>query len=102
MRIGEHSKHFAEADMFKQVALPLTFVAAFSVAGLAVTDTAQAWGRYYGRPYVNFYYGPPNAYYYGGYPVYQPYRSYYYGPRVVRPYTANYYGPGVYYGPVYR
>jgi hypothetical protein len=88
--------------MFKKIALALTFLTAFSVAGLSFTNTADAWRlRAYsaGRPYTSYYYGPPRAYYYG---YRGPYRSYYYGPRVVRPYTA-FYGPSYYYGgPIYR
>ena len=91
--------------MFKKIALALTFVTAFSVAGLSLTNTADAWRyRYWGgRPYVSYYYGAPRVYNYGYYAPYRvPYRTYYYGPRVVQPYTA-YYGPGYYYGgPIYR
>ena len=94
--------------MFKKIALALTFVTAFSVAGLSFTDTADAWrlrGYSAGRPYMSYYYGTPRAYNYGYYAPYRgPYRSYYYGPRVVaRPYYNAYYGPGYYYGgPIYR
>ncbi len=70
--------------MFKRIILPLTFAAAFSAAGLCLTNNADArWGRGY-RPYAS-YYGPRAAYGYG-YGV--PYRSYYRG--------YGYYGPGAY------
>jgi hypothetical protein len=85
--------------MFKRIALALTFLTAFSVAGFTMTPSAEAW-RYWGRPYNSYYYGAPRAYYYGYNPYYYPrYRTYYYGPRVVvtPPYTAYYYGPGYYY-----
>ena len=90
--------------MFKRIGLVMTFVAAFAVAGVSFSSSAQAWRSYYGpRPYGAYYYGPPRAY--GAY--YAPYRSYsYYGgapvvvaPRVVRPYYNTYYAPGYYYGP---
>jgi hypothetical protein len=90
--------------MFKKIALAMTFLAAFTVAGFSITPTADA-QRYWGRPYVNYYWGAPRAYYYGyGYGNYSPraYRAYY-GPRVVvqpyyQPYYNAYYGPGNYYG----
>lgn len=94
--------------MFKKILLALTFLATFTVAGLSIAPSADAWQyRYYGRPYVNNYWGPPRAYYYGyGYGYYSPraYRAYY-GPRVVvQPYYNAYYGPGYYsgYGPILR
>jgi hypothetical protein len=71
------------------------------VAGLTVTNTAEAWRyRYWGRPYVNYYYGPPRSYYYGRY---DPYYRTYYGPRVYPRYSTAYYTPDYYYyGPIYR
>jgi hypothetical protein len=87
--------------MFKKIALTLVFLATFAVGGLSTLDTAEAW-RYRGRPYVNYYWGTPRAYYYGNY-YRAPYRNYssFYAPRVVvQPY---YYGPDYYYGgPIYR
>lgn len=89
--------------MFKRIALALTFLAAFSMAGLNFATPAQAW-RGWGRPYRAYYYGPPRAYY-GNYAPFRPYyRSYYYGPRFYRPYPyygyyGTYYAPGYYYGP---
>lgn len=82
--------------MFKRIALALTFVAAFSVAGLSFSNSADAW-RYLGRPYAARYVGPPRAY---GYRA--PYRAYYaapyIAPRVYRPYYSSYYaGPSPYY-----
>ena len=61
--------------MFKKIALALTFVTAFSVAGLSFTNTADAWrerGYSAGRPYMSYYYGTPRAYNYG---YYAPYRG---------------------------
>ena len=89
--------------MFKRIALTMTFIAAFAVAGLSFSNTAEAWryqsSGYWGRPYASYYYGP-RMYNYG---YYAPYRTYYYGPRVVaRPYYNAYNGPGYYYGPIYR
>ena len=57
--------------MFKRIALAMTFIAAFMVAGLSFSNTAEAW-RYYGprvvaRPYYNAYNSP--GYYYG--PIYR-------------------------------
>lgn len=90
--------------MVKRILLALTFVAAFTAASVATPDSAEAWRRWGGRPYVTRYYAPPRVYY-GA-----PYRSYYrgyYGPRYYAPrsyYYGNYYGdPGYnyynYYGP---
>jgi hypothetical protein len=79
--------------MFKRIALTLTFVAAFSMAGLSFNTPAQAW-RYWGGPYASYYYGPPRVY--SGY--YAPYRSYYYGgPIVTRSYYSGPYYPAPYY-----
>ena len=88
--------------MFKRVLLALTFLTAFSFAGVGISETADAWGRWRGGPYVSYYAGPPRAYYYNSY--YSPYRTYYrsyYGPGYYRPYYGGYYygGPGYYYGP---
>lgn len=86
--------------MIKRLLLGLTFVSAFTFAGFAVTDEAEAWRRW-GRSY-RAYYGAPRSYYYESY---RPYRTYY-GPRTYyrsyyRPYYGDYYygGPGYYYGP---
>jgi hypothetical protein len=79
--------------MFKRVMLALTFIAAFSTAGIGLSNRADAWrgGWGWGRPYASYYYGPRVAYY--G-PRVVPYRAYY-APRIVRPYYAYY--PGSYY-----
>jgi len=85
--------------MFKRIALLLTFVAAFSAAGLSFNTPAEAW-RYWGGPYASYYYGPPRAYG-GGY--YAPYRTYYYGgPMVYRSYYYGSYPAPYYYGPSAR
>lgn len=95
--------------MVKKIVLAVTFVAAFSAAGLSYTTPAHAWRAwgapgvaYYGGPYVaprTAYYAPYNTYYNGpvvGGPVvvaprpYRPYRTYYAGPDY-------YYSPGVSY-----
>jgi len=79
--------------MFKRIALTLTFVATFLVAGLSFNSTAEAW-RYGRGPYASYYYGPPRAY--NGY--YAPYRtSYYGGPMVRRSYYSGPYYPAPYY-----
>lgn len=72
--------------MVKRVLLALTFVAALGVAGLGITNTAEAYGGCHrgGGGYYGAYYGRP-APYYG------------YGPRVVR--RSYYYGAPAYYGP---
>jgi hypothetical protein len=92
-KICEDEK-FQEAEMFKRIALVMTFLAAFAVAGSSLAPQAQAWRGGWGTPYRSYYYGPPRySYYRGGY--YAPYRAYY-GPRVYR----SYYGPApYYYGP---
>lgn len=94
--------------MLKRIALTMTLVATFVVAGFSLTNTADAWryrsSGYRGQPYASYYYGP-RMYNYG---YYAPYRTYsygpgVYGPRVVaRPYYNAYYGPGYQFGPVYR
>jgi hypothetical protein len=89
----------SEAEMFKRIALVMTFLAAFAVAGSSLAPQAQAWrGGGWDGPYRSNYYGPPRySYYGGGYGrgYYAPYRAYY-GPRVYR----SYYGPApYYYGP---
>jgi hypothetical protein len=78
--------------MFKRFLLTLTCVAAFSAAGLTLTEKAE--GNYWGRR--GFYYGPaPRAYYYG--PGYGTYYRGYYGPRYYN--GPRYYGgPRYYYG----
>lgn len=82
--------------MFKRIAIVLTFLAAFSAAGLVTPGRADAhrgWG--WGRPYGG-YYGTSRSYYSSYYG--RPYGSYYYGPRVYRPYYyGSYYGPSDYY-----
>jgi hypothetical protein len=81
-----------EANVFKRIMLTLSFVAAFSAAGLCLTEHAGArWWRS-NEPYVSYYHGP-SAYY--GYDVpYRRYdRGYYYAPR---PYYDGYYDS--YYG----
>jgi len=80
--------------MMRRFLLALTFVTAFSFAGVGVTDTAEAWRRW-NRPYVGYYGGPPRAYYYGG--GYAPYRTYY----APRNYYQPYYGGGYYGSPGY-
>lgn len=81
--------------MFKRIAIVLTFLAAFSAAGLITPSKVDA-HRWWGRPYAGYYYGGPSRAYYSGYGG--PYRSYYYGPRVYRPYYyGSYYGPSDYY-----
>ena len=81
--------------MLKRIALALTFLAAFSAAGIGISSQAQAWrGYYYGRPYGAYY--APRAVYYG--PTVVPYRAYY-APTVVQPYYPAYYAPPAY--PVY-
>jgi hypothetical protein len=87
--------------MLRHLLIGLTFVTAFTFAGVGVSNTAEAW-RGWGRPYVAYYGGPPRSYYYRGYaPGYAPYRTYYSGPRYYRPYNRGYYyaEPGYYYGP---
>ena len=80
--------------MVKRLILALTFLATFAAAGIVVTDSAEAWGRWRSRPYVTYYSAPPRAYYYDG----VPYRAYY-GPRVYRPfYGRSYYRDPYYYG----
>jgi hypothetical protein len=91
-----------EATMTKRIILVVTFLATFCVAGIAVTDTAEA-RRGWRGPYAGAYFGPPGFYRYApplrAYnrysvprryytPYYAPYRaygypaySYYYGPR---------------------
>ena len=76
--------------MFKRITLMLAFLAAFTTVSVGVTDTAQAWRGYWGRPYGAYY--APRAYYA---PV-VPYRAYY-GPRVYR----SYYAPSYYAYPAY-
>jgi len=81
--------------MLKRLLLGLTCIVAFSTVGVGVTDTAEAygrWGRPWGRPAVSYYYGPPRAYYYGGYAPYRTYYRSYYGPRYYEP-DYYYYGP---------
>jgi hypothetical protein len=80
--------------MIKRILLTLTFIAAFSAAGIGLSNKAQAWRGYYGRPYGAYY--APRAVYYG--PAVVPYRAYY-GPQVVQPYYPVYYAPPAY--PVY-
>jgi hypothetical protein len=85
--------------MFRRLVLAAMFITTLGVATFVAPDSADA-RRYWRRPYVSYYYGPPRAYYYGG----RPYRSYYYGSRYYRPYRpyyrSYYYGyPGYYYGP---
>jgi hypothetical protein len=77
--------------MFKRIMLALTFLAAFGTLSVAVSNQADAWGRWR-RPYVS-YYAPPTVTYDRGY---APYRAYY-GPRVYRPYRTYYRYPGNYY-----
>ncbi len=89
--------------MFKRIALTLTFIAAFSMVGLSLAPSAEAW-RYWGRPYASNYYGPPRAYYrgYAPYRTYygSPYRAYYGSPYVVAPRVyRSYYAPPYYYAP---
>jgi hypothetical protein len=81
-----------EAIMLKRLLLSLTFLAAFTTAGVGITNSAEAWRGWGGRPYMSYYYGPPRTYYYNSY---MPYRAYY-GPRVYRPYS--YYPRYYYYG----
>jgi hypothetical protein len=83
--------------MLRRLLLGLTFLAAFTTVGVGITDSAEAWRRWGGRPYVTYYSGPPRSYYYNSY---RPYRTYY-GPRYYRPYYRSYYygRPGYYYGP---
>ena len=90
--------------MFKRIMLTLAFVAAFSTAGIGLTNTAQAWrggwGGGWGRPY-GAYYAPRAAFYR---PAVFPYRAYY-GPRIIAPYYPAYYAypypvySDYYYGP---
>ncbi len=77
--------------MFKRILLSLTFLAAFNLAGIGLTNSANAWRGWVGRPY-GAYYAP--RYYSRGY----PYRSFY-GPRIYRPYYSSYYAYPAY--PVY-
>lgn len=95
--------------MFKRIMLTLSFVAAFSVAGLCLTNQAEARWYRWGRPYVSYYYAPrpyygydtPYRTYYRGY--YAP-RAYYYDPYAYGNY--NYYRPvprvAVQVGPLWR
>jgi hypothetical protein len=95
--------------MFKRIMLTLSFVAAFSAAGLCLTNQAEARWYRWGRPYVSYYYAPrpyygydtPYRTYYRGY--YAP-RSYYYNPYAYGNY--NYYRPvprvAVQVGPLWR
>jgi hypothetical protein len=88
---------YEEAKMFKRILLALTCIAAFSVAGLATPDKADASWRYRGRPYVSYYYGPRYSYY-------RPYRTYsrsYYRPYYYDPYYSGYYGRRYYSYPDY-
>jgi hypothetical protein len=84
--------------MFKRIMLTLSFLAAFGVAGIGASSSADARHWHHHRGY---YYGP-RVTYYGGY--YRPYRTYYYGPRYYgNPgyYSNYYYGypDYYYYGP---
>ena len=78
--------------MFKRILLAVVCVSAVGVSTLATPQTAEA-RRYWGRPYVSYYYGAPRAYY--GWT--RPYRRYYYGPRYYAPYQRSYYWPYSYY-----
>jgi len=90
--------------MIKQLILGLTFITAFTLGSVVMTDSAEAWRRGgWGRPYAARYYASPQVYY--G----RPYGSYYrggYGPSYYsypRRYSSGYYGYGYpsnyYYGP---
>jgi hypothetical protein len=84
--------------MFKRILLALTFVAAFSAVGVGVTDNAEA-RRGWGRPYVNYYYGPPRTVYYREYAPYRTYYRSYYRPRYYDRYYDDYYYGDYYRGP---
>jgi hypothetical protein len=68
-------------QMSKRFMLALAFAAAFSLVGFSLSNEAQAWRGYYGRPY-RAYYAPAPVYYA---PTVVPYRAYY-PAAVVRPY----------------
>lgn len=86
--------------MFKRILIGVIFVATLGVTSVAVTESADAWGRWR-RPFARYYHGPPA--YYDGYVPYRTYYRGYYGPRFYRPYYGGYYGyygdPYYYYGP---
>jgi hypothetical protein len=79
--------------MLRHLLLGLTFVTAFTFAGVGLTEKADAW-RAWGRPYAAYYGAAPRTYYYNGYaPTYAPYGTYYRG---YAPYRAYYPGPTYY------
>jgi hypothetical protein len=94
--------------MFKRIMLSLTFLAAFSLVGVGLTNEADArrgWGgsqvRYYAPP-RDYYYHRSHTPYRSYYRSYTPYRSYYrsyYAPRYYRGYSPYYGYPQYYYGP---
>jgi hypothetical protein len=87
--------------MFRRMMLWTALVAAFGVASLAASGTAQAWWGYYNVPRTPYGYAVGYGYAYPGAPFYQGYGPPYYqgyGP----PYYQGY-GPPYYqgYGPPY-
>ena len=74
--------------MLRRIILALTFVAALGVAGLGMSNTADAWHSCH-RGYYGGYGGYSSAYY-GGYPY--VYRASYW------PRHSTFYGPPAYYG----